>query len=64
MTELTHLTIAEARSKLRAKEITAAEITDAYLGEIDAHNDLIEEVNRSPRDFIARPPSQELEVEQ
>ncbi len=27
-------------------------------------NDLIEEVNRSPRDFIARPPSQELEVEQ
>ena len=39
MTELTHLTIAEARSKLRAKEITAAEITDAYLGEIDAHND-------------------------
>ena len=27
-------------------------------------NDLIEEVNRSPRDFIARPQSQELEVEQ
>ncbi len=26
-------------------------------------NDLIEEVNRSPRDFIARPQSQELEVE-
>ena len=39
MTELTHLTIAEARSKLRAKELTAVELTDAYLGEIDAHND-------------------------
>ena len=32
MTDLTRLTIAEARKKLRAKEITAAELTDAYLG--------------------------------
>ena len=31
MSELTKLTIAEARARLRAKEITAAELTDAYL---------------------------------
>ena len=31
MTDLTRLTIAEARKKLRAKEISAAELTDAYL---------------------------------
>jgi aspartyl-tRNA(Asn)/glutamyl-tRNA(Gln) amidotransferase subunit A len=38
MTELTKLTIAEARTKLRAKEFSAAELTDAYLGAIDAAN--------------------------
>jgi aspartyl-tRNA(Asn)/glutamyl-tRNA(Gln) amidotransferase subunit A len=38
MTELTRLTISEARKKLRAREITAAELTDAYLGAIDAAN--------------------------
>ena len=32
MTDLTKLTISEARKKLRAREITATEITDAYLG--------------------------------
>ncbi len=32
MTDLTKLTIAEARKKLRAKEINAGELTDAYLG--------------------------------
>ena len=38
MTDLTTLTIAEARAKLRAKEISASELTDAYLAAIDAHN--------------------------
>ncbi|OWV91437.1 glutamyl-tRNA amidotransferase [Rhizobium sp. R635] len=39
MSELTSLTIAEARRKLRAKEITAIELTDAYISAIDAAND-------------------------
>ncbi|QDB99760.1 Asp-tRNA(Asn)/Glu-tRNA(Gln) amidotransferase subunit GatA [Mesorhizobium sp. 8] len=38
MTDLTRLTIAEARTKLRAKEFTATELTDAYLAAIDAAN--------------------------
>jgi aspartyl-tRNA(Asn)/glutamyl-tRNA(Gln) amidotransferase subunit A len=38
MTDLTHLTIAEARSKLRAREITSGELTDAYLAAIDRAN--------------------------
>ena len=38
MTDLTRLTIAEARGKLKAREITAAELTDAYLAAIDAAN--------------------------
>lgn len=39
MTELTSLTIAEAREKLVAKEITATELTEAYLKAIDAFNE-------------------------
>ena len=38
MTDVTRLTIAEARAKLRAKEISALEITDAYLAAIDQAN--------------------------
>ncbi|WP_442582415.1 amidase [Mesorhizobium sp. ASY16-5R] len=38
MTELTGLTIAEARAKLKAREITSTELTDAYLAAIDAAN--------------------------
>jgi aspartyl-tRNA(Asn)/glutamyl-tRNA(Gln) amidotransferase subunit A len=38
MSELVKLTIAEARAKLRAKEITSAELTDAYLSAIDIAN--------------------------
>ncbi len=41
MTDLTRLTIAEARDKLAAKEFTAVELTDAYLGAIDAANDAL-----------------------
>ncbi|MEN0119395.1 MAG: amidase, partial [Agrobacterium cavarae] len=39
MTELTSLTIAEARDRLKAKEFSAVELTDAYLNAIDAAND-------------------------
>lgn len=38
MSELTSLTIAEARAKLAAKEIKAVELTDAYLSAIEAAN--------------------------
>lgn len=38
MTELTNLTISEARAKLKGREITAVELTDAYLSAIDAAN--------------------------
>jgi len=38
MSDLTRLTISEARTKLRAKEINATELTDAYLDAIDAAN--------------------------
>lgn len=38
MSELTSLTIAEARAKLAAKEIKAVELTDAYLLAIDQAN--------------------------
>ncbi len=41
MTDLTRLTIAEAREKLRGKEIKAAEITDAYLAAIDQANPVL-----------------------
>jgi len=39
MTDLTRLTISQAREKLRAREISAVELTDAYLAAIDAAND-------------------------
>ncbi|WP_279479554.1 Asp-tRNA(Asn)/Glu-tRNA(Gln) amidotransferase subunit GatA [Aureimonas sp. SK2] len=38
MTDLTDLTIAEARDALKAKTFKAAELTDAYLGAISAAN--------------------------
>ncbi|MBA8838102.1 MULTISPECIES: Asp-tRNA(Asn)/Glu-tRNA(Gln) amidotransferase subunit GatA [unclassified Ochrobactrum] len=41
MSELTALTIAEARDKLKAKAITATELTDAYLAAIDTANEAI-----------------------
>ncbi|GAB1582272.1 Asp-tRNA(Asn)/Glu-tRNA(Gln) amidotransferase subunit GatA [Phyllobacterium phragmitis] len=41
MTDLTALTIAEARNKLKAKEITATELTEAYLRAIEAANDTL-----------------------
>ncbi|OJU49856.1 MAG: aspartyl/glutamyl-tRNA amidotransferase subunit A [Mesorhizobium sp. 61-13] len=41
MTDLTRLTIAEARAKLRGKEFKAAEITDAYLAAIEQANPVL-----------------------
>ncbi len=41
MSELTALTIAEARDKLKAKAFTATELTDAYLSAIDSANEAI-----------------------
>lgn len=41
MTDLTRLTIAQARERLRAKEISALELTDAYLNAIDSSNEAL-----------------------
>lgn len=41
MTELTSLTISEAREKLKAREFTALELTESYLSAIDAANGAI-----------------------
>ncbi len=41
MTDLTRLTIAEARERLVAKDVTAVELTDAYLAAIEAANPAI-----------------------
>ncbi len=41
MSELTKLTIAQAREKLTAREFSAVELTEAYLGAIDAANDML-----------------------
>jgi len=39
MTDLTKLTIAEARDGLKAKDYTSLELTDAFLGAIDKANE-------------------------
>ena len=41
MTDLTSLTIAQAREKLKAKDISAAELTESYLSAIEAANPLL-----------------------
>jgi aspartyl-tRNA(Asn)/glutamyl-tRNA(Gln) amidotransferase subunit A len=41
MSDLTRLTISQAREKLRAKEITAIELADSYLAAIDAANPVL-----------------------
>ncbi len=52
MTDLTKLTLAQARDGLRAKEFTAPELTEAYLGAIDAADALNAFVHKTPE--IAR----------
>lgn len=48
MTDLTKLTIAEARDGLTKKDFTALELTDAYLGAIDGADDLNAYVATTP----------------
>ena len=40
MSDLTHLTIAEARTALDNKDCSAVELTDAYIAAMEAHRDL------------------------
>lgn len=55
MTDLTSLTIAQARTKLRAKEITATELTEAYISAIDAANGALNA-------YVALTPEKALEM--
>src|SRR3954469_20175574 len=48
MTELTSLTLAQARDRLRNKEITAAELTDAHIGAVEAARALNAFVKETP----------------
>jgi aspartyl-tRNA(Asn)/glutamyl-tRNA(Gln) amidotransferase subunit A len=48
MTELTSLTLAQARDRLRKKEITAAELTDAHIGAVEAARALNAFVKETP----------------
>ncbi len=41
MTDLTKLTIAEARDKLAARDFTATELTESYLGAIETGNEAL-----------------------
>ncbi|MCX8569358.1 MULTISPECIES: Asp-tRNA(Asn)/Glu-tRNA(Gln) amidotransferase subunit GatA [Hyphomicrobiales] len=55
MTDLTRLTIAEAREKLRGKEITASELTEAYV-------QAIEQANPTFNAYIATTPDKAREM--
>ena len=55
MTELTSLTIAEAREKLASKDIKAVELTEAYLDAISAANEALNA-------YIAVTPEKALEM--
>src|SRR3954447_16065814 len=48
MTDLTSLTLAEARERLRKKDITAAELTDAHIGAVEAARALNAFVKETP----------------
>src|SRR5690242_17849979 len=48
MTELTSLTLADARDRLRKKEITALELTDAHIGAVEAARALNAFVKETP----------------
>ena len=48
MTELTSLTLAQARDRLRKKEITAAELTDAHIDAVEAARALNAFVQETP----------------
>jgi len=48
MTDLTSLTLAEARDRLRKKDITATELTDAHIGAVEAARALNAFVKETP----------------
>ena len=48
MTDLTSLTIADARTKLRAKEISAAELAEAYITEVEGGDALNAYCHKTP----------------
>ena len=48
MTDLTSLTLAQARDRLRKKEITAVELTDAHIGAVEAARALNAFVRETP----------------
>ena len=48
MTDLTKLTLAQARDGLRAKDFTAPELTEAHLAAIDAADALGAFVHKTP----------------
>src|SRR5258708_7783802 len=48
MTDLTSLTLAQARDRLRKKEITAAELTDAHIGAVEGARALNAFVKETP----------------
>src|ERR1044072_4276873 len=48
MTDLTSLTLAEARERLRKKEITSLELTDAHVGAVEAARALNAFVKETP----------------
>src|SRR6187549_917788 len=48
MTDLTSLTLAQARDRLRKKEITAVELTDAHIGAVEAARALNAFVKETP----------------
>ncbi|HAT86136.1 MAG TPA: Asp-tRNA(Asn)/Glu-tRNA(Gln) amidotransferase GatCAB subunit A, partial [Rhizobiales bacterium] len=48
MTDLTALTIAEAREGLSKKEFTATELTEAYISAVDAAGDLNAYITKTP----------------
>src|SRR5689334_23045752 len=48
MSELTSLTLAEARERLRKKEITAAELTDAHISAVEQARELNAFVKETP----------------
>src|ERR1700741_4658066 len=48
MTELTSLTLADARDRLRKKEITALELTDAHIGAVEGARALNAFVRETP----------------
>jgi len=54
MTNLTDLTLAQARDALRKKEASARELTEAYIQRMEAHRDLNAYITETPDLAIAR----------